>query len=323
VLLISRPNRLGKAFYDQFTPPEFDLVPVERSGDAEDVGEILQEIEFAYGIPPVDWLDLMPKLRLIQFQGTGYSEPHVLAARARGVPVTITPEGTCLGVAEHTILLILALYKHLTEAHQTMQAGGWPHSELRGQSFFFYGKVLGIVGLGRIGQEVVQRARGFLPQRIVYYDLYRKTPEEEAALGVEYLDLDDLLQVSDIVTLHVFLSEKSKGMIGERELGLMQPSAILINTSRGAVVDEQALYRALRDRHIWGAGVDAWTEEPTAPDNPIRQLDNVICTPHMATGTVDADRLKFQAAIANFQRVLRGEHPINVVEKLYSELPEP
>jgi D-3-phosphoglycerate dehydrogenase len=287
------------------------------------MSEILKDVEFSYGTPPADWLDLMPRLRLIQFQGTGYPEPPVLAARARGVPVTITPEGTCLGVAEHTILLILALYKHLVEAHQAMQEGKWPHTELRGQSFFFYGKVLGIVGLGRIGQEVVQRARGFLPQRIVYYDLYRKTPEEEAALGVEYLGLDELLHISDIVTLHVFLSDQSRGMIGERELSLMQPSAILINTSRGAVVDEQALYRALRDKKIWGAGVDAWTEEPTAPDNPIRRLDNAVCTPHMATGTADADRLKFQAAIANFQRVLRGERPINIVETLHSELTAP
>jgi phosphoglycerate dehydrogenase-like enzyme len=103
----------------------------------------------------------------------------------------------------------------------------------------------------------------------------------------------------------------------------MKPSAILINTSRGVILDEEALYRALRDKTIWGAGLDAWTQEPTPPDNPIRQLDNVICTPHMATGTVDADRLKYQAAIANFQRVLRGEQPINIVTKLFSELGAP
>ena len=145
---------------------------------------------------------------------------------------------------------------------------------------------------------------------------------------IKITKLDDLPQhtypvegkVSDIVSLHVFLSERSKEMIGERELGLMKPSAILINTSRGAVVDEDALYRMLRDRRIWGAGLDAWTEEPTSPDNPVLQLDNVICTPHMATGTVDADRIKYEAAISNFQRVLRGETPINVVKKLYSEL---
>jgi phosphoglycerate dehydrogenase-like enzyme len=223
-------------------------------------------------------------------------------------------------VAEGTILLILAVYKHLPRAHQALREGRWIHDELRPQSYFFYDKVLGIVGLGRIGTEVVQRARGFQPRRIVYHDLYRKTPEREKKLGVEYLELDELLQVSDIVSLHVYLSERSRGMIGERELGLMKRTAILINTSRGAVVDEKALYRALRNRAIWGAGLDAWTQEPTPPENPILQLDNVVCTPHMATGTVDADRMKFQAAIANFRRVLRGETPHNVVDQLYSEI---
>jgi phosphoglycerate dehydrogenase-like enzyme len=204
--------------------------------------------------------------------------------------------------------------------HQALREGRWIHAELRRQSYFFYDKVLGIVGLGRIGTEVVRRARGFLPRRIVYYDIYRKTPEQEQELGVEYLELDELLQVSDIVSLHVFLSEQSRGMIGERELGLMKRSAVLINTSRGSVVDEEALYRALRDGVIWGAGLDAWTQEPTPPDNPILQLDNVVCTPHMATGTVDADRIKFQAAIANFERVSRGEPAHNVVTQLYTEL---
>jgi len=255
----------------------------------------------------------MPKLKLIQLIGVGYDRVALQAARDHGVPVAMTPEGTCIGVAEHTILLILALYKHLVEAHEALKGGKWAHKELRANSYLLYDKVLGIIGLGRIGLEVVRRAKGFLPGRIVYYDLYRRTREQEKELGVEYLELDDLLKVSDIVSIHVSLSEKSRGMIGERELGLMKSNAILINTSRGAVIDEDALYRALRDRKIWGAGLDVWAQEPTPPNNPLLQLDNVICTPHMATGTVDADRMKWEAAIANFQRVLHGEPPRNIV----------
>jgi phosphoglycerate dehydrogenase-like enzyme len=321
ILMSGHASPERRAFYQDLTPPEFELVWVEDPDDREAVAATLREVEFSYGRTlPSEWLDLAPNLRLMQSAGVGYADAAILAAREHGVPVTITPEGTCLGVAEGTILLILAVYKHLPQAHQAMREGRWIHAELRRQSYFFYDKVLGIVGLGRIGTGVVQRAQGFLPRRIVYYDIYRKTPEEERELGVEYLELDELLRVSDIVSLHVFLSEQSRGMIGERELGLMKRSAILINTSRGAVVDEEALYRALRDGVIWGAGLDAWTEEPTPPDNPILQLDNVVCTPHMATGTVDADRIKFQAAIANFQRVLRGETPHNVVTQLYAEL---
>ena len=321
ILVNQKVTRQKADFYRPLTPPEFELVSIEDGDDPAHIASVLKEVEFAFGgVPPEAWLDMAPELKFVQLGGVGYVESEIQAAKERGIPVALTPEGTCLGVSEHTILLILALYKHLIEAHQAMREGRWNHRELRGQSYFLYGKVLGIVGLGRIGMDVVQRARGFLPECIVYYDLFRKTPEQEEALGVEYLELDELLQVSDIVTLHVFLSERSQGMIGERELGLMKPSAILINTSRGAVIDEDALYCALRDQKIWGAGLDAWREEPTPPDNPIRKLDNVVCTPHMATGTVDADRMKYQAAIANFQRVLRGEEPLNVIERLYSEL---
>jgi phosphoglycerate dehydrogenase-like enzyme len=319
--MTGRSSPEWRAFFQDLTPPEFELVWVEDAGNREAVAVTLRDVEFSYGRAlSADWLDMAPNLRFMQSGGVGYSDATVLAAREHGVPISITPEGTCLGVAEGTILLILAVYKHLPRAHQALREGRWIHEELRPQSHFFYDKVLGIVGLGRIGTEVVQRAKGFLPRRIVYYDLYRKMPEREKGLGVEYLELDELLQASDIVSLHVYLSERSRGMIGERELALMKRSAILINTSRGAVVDEEALYRALRDRVIWGAGLDAWTQEPTPPDNPILQLDNVVCTPHMATGTVDADRMKFQAAIANFRRVLRVETPLNVVEKLYSEI---
>ena len=321
VLVNRRVMDRRQAFYGALTPPAFELVCVEDFEDTAHVAAVLKDVEFSFGVvPSEEWLEQTPNLRFIQLGGVGYVEAGIRAAKDRGIPVALTPEGTCLGVAEHTILLILALYKHLIQAHQALRDGKWIHNALRGISHFLYGKVLGVVGLGRIGTEVVHRTRGFLPERIVYTDLFRKTPEQEADLGVEYLALDDLLRMSDIVTLHVFLSDASRGMIGQRELALMKPSAILINTSRGAVVDEHALYHALRDGVIWGAGLDAWNEEPTAPDNPILKLDNVVCTPHMATGTIDADRMKFEAAIANFQRVLEGKEPLNVIERLYSEM---
>ena len=317
ILVTGRTDPFWVRLNESLTPPEFQLVWAKGGQPPPD--DVLAEVEFVSGNPPLEWLAKMPRLKLIQQAGVGYVDSYVTAVRERGIPFAITPEGTCLGVAEHTILLMLAVYKHLAFAHAAMKAGQWPHDDLRQRSYFLYDKIVGIVGLGRIGADVAQRLRGFEPRKVLYYDLFRKSSEMEAKLGVEYAELDTLLRNSDVVTLHVFLSDESRHMIGQRELALMKETAVLINTSRGEVVDETALYHTLRDNRIWGAGLDAWTEEPTPPDNPILQLPNVTCTPHMATGTVDADRMKFEAAIANFRRILDGGSPINVV-KPYKEL---
>lgn len=166
--------------------------------------------------------------------------------------------------------------------------------------------------MGRIGREVATRLRGWEVE-LVYHDLRRLAPEDEARLKATYLPLEELLRTADVVTLHVFLGSSSHHLIGEQELGLMKPTAILINTSRGEVVDEPALYRALKERRIAAAGIDAWTEEPTPPDNPILALDNVLVTPHMATANRDAMIKKARAWYANFERVLRGQPPLHTV----------
>jgi D-3-phosphoglycerate dehydrogenase len=257
-------------------------------------------------------VELVERARLIQMPGVGYELIDVAAAARRGVPVAITPEGTCVGVSEHTILMILALYKHLTEAHNGLHSGQWLHPQLRSKCLMLEGKRVGLVGLGRIGVEVAKRLRAFGVE-LVYTDVRRRAPDEEAALGVRYLPFDELLRTSDVVTLHTFLSAETRHMIGERELGLMKPTAILINTSRGGVVDEAALYRCLAERRIAGAGVDVFETEPTPAENPLLKLDNVLLTPHMATANRDAIVQKARACYQNFERVVRGEAPINVV----------
>jgi len=243
----------------------------------------------------------------------GYEHIDVAACQARGIPVAITPEGTVQGVAEHTILMMLALLKHLVEAHNALKEGQWIHTRLRPIALMLQEKQVGIVGMGRIGREVARRLQGW-DVDLVYTDLQPLPADTERELGARYVDLDELLRTSDVVTLHVFLSDASHHLIGKRELELMKASAILINTSRGEVVDESALYEAVRDHRIQAAGIDAWTQEPTPPDNPLLELDNVLVTPHMATGNRDAMVKKSQAVYANFQRVLRGESPINTVQ---------
>ncbi len=295
-------------------PAGFDNVWLERDDTPEEVRAKLAEADFIVtGSITAEQIELAPQVKLIQMPGVGYERINVAAANARGIPVTITPEGTIIGVSEHVILLMLAILKHLTEAHNALKAGRWIHNDLRHTALMLEEKRVGILGLGRIGREVAKRLRGF-DVDLVYNDVVRQSPEVEQALGLRYLPFEELLQTADIMTLHVFLAEGSKHLIGPRELGLMKSSAILINTSRGGVIDEVALYTALRSGRIMAAGLDVFEVEPTPADNPILQLDNVVVTPHMATANRDSMIKKSQACYANFARVLNGEAPINTVK---------
>ena len=295
-------------------PNGFDNVWLERDDTPEETRAKLAEADFIVtGAISAEQIAQATSVKLIQMPGVGYERIDVEAAHARGIPVAITPEGTIVGVSEHVVLLILALYKHLIEAHNALKDGRWIHNDLRHTALMLQGKRVGIVGMGRIGREVAKRLGGF-DVELVYHDIYRASADVEQALGLTYLPLDDLLATADVITLHVFLAEGSKHLIGTRELALMKSTAILINTSRGGVVDEVALYTALKSRRIAAAGLDVFEVEPTPPDNPILELSNVVVTPHMATANRDAMIQKSQACYANFQRVLRGESPINTVQ---------
>lgn len=253
-------------------------------------------------------LQAAPRLRLVQHQGVGYDNIDIAACRQAGVPVALTPEGTTIGVAEHTLLLILAVSRHLVTVDAAVRRGEWPVWSMRSRSTELAGKTLGLIGFGRIGREVAKRARAF-DAAIVYFDPLRAIPEVEDAYDAVYTPLDDLLRQADIVSLHSPLTPETRGLIGERELRLMQSHAVLINTARGALVDEDALARALREGWIAGAGLDVLRQEPPQPDNPLLTCANAVLTPHVAAGTRDAYRTKMRAVFANMQRVSRGEAP--------------
>ena len=290
-----------------------------ESDDPAELASKLAVAEFVIAVEfTAEHLAMAPKLKLIQHSGVGYEQIDVDAAFERGVPVALTPEGTIPAVAEHVIMLILGLYRHLVQAHNALTRGEWIHKQLRAECLMLEGKTLGIIGIGRTGREVLRRAQPF-DVRPIYHDLRQLPAEEEKRLGIEYRSLDKLISEADIVTLHVFLSEGSRGLIGERELNLMKPTAILINTSRGDVVEEAALYRALKERRIAGAGIDVFEEEPTPSDNPLLRLENVLLTPHLAGGTLDSMRQKARAQYENFRRVIDGRSPINLAQP-YSQV---
>ncbi len=257
-------------------------------------------------------LDRAPRLRAVSNLAVGYDNIDVGACTARGIVVTNTPGVLTEATADLAFALLLATARRLPEAERFLRAGrwtGWKPMELAGVDV--YGATLGIVGFGRIGQAVARRARGFA-MRILYFS---RTPLPEAAadLGAEYRPLDELLAEADFVSLHVPLTPETRGLIGERELGLMKPSAILINTARGAVVDEEALCRALAARRIRAAGLDVYAEEPIGADHPLLALDNVVALPHIGSAT-EATRTRMAVLAAqNLLAALEGRRPAHVV----------
>lgn len=257
-----------------------------------------------------------PGLRMIQHQGVGYERIDVAACAARGIPIGLTPEGTSIGVAEHTILLILALGKRLSTALESTRKGQWLQWELRETSFELCGKTLGLVGFGRIGQEVARRALAF-DARVLYYDvrpaLQLPAILKDASICGPAESLADLLAAADVVSLHAPLTPETRHLINAGTLARMKPGAVLINTARGGLVDEVALLDAVRSGRLAGAGLDVTDPEPPDPSNPLLAMENVLVTPHIAAGTRDALVQKMRAAFANLVRFTRGEPLRNVV----------
>jgi phosphoglycerate dehydrogenase-like enzyme len=199
--------------------------------------------------------------------------------------------------------------------HGNVSAGRWRGNGPAPRMYELFDKTLGIVGLGTIGKKVARLARAF-GMRVQYYDIVRLSEDAEDALGVRFRLLRELLRTSDIVSLHVPLNDSTRHMIAADELAAMKPEAILVNTCRGPVVDDKALYRALSDRKLFGAGLDVFDQEPPPPDNPLLKLDNVLLTAHFAGPTWDNHVARFRNAFDNVQRVHRREPPLWVVPEL-------
>ncbi|MEK7386779.1 MAG: 2-hydroxyacid dehydrogenase, partial [candidate division NC10 bacterium] len=257
-----------------------------------------------------------PKLRLVQLLSAGYDRVDVEAARKAGVPVANNGGANAIAVAEHTLMLMLAVLKRLVRFHNDVVAGKWRVGDFaEARVYELAGKTLGIVGLGNIGKKVARRAAAF-DMDVQYYDIARLTEDQEDALGVRFVLLAELLRTSDVVSLHVPLDDTTRSMLGPRELSMMKPSAILINTCRGPVVDEAALHRALTQGQIAAAGLDVMVEEPPAPAHPLYALPNVTLTPHTAGPTWENWTARFRNGFDNIQRVAAGRPPRWVIPEL-------
>ena len=261
---------------------------------------------------PAKLLDCLKNLKILSILGTGTDHVDVKAATRNKVVVTSTPGASTVSVAEHSFALMMACARHIALGDRKMRKGEWYHCE----GMELGGKVLGIVGLGLIGMHVARLAIGF-GMRVVGWS---RTRDEERArrAGIELLEFDELLALSDFISLHLRLTDRTHSIISEREFSLMKPHAVLVNTGRGALVEENALITALRERKIAAAGLDVFEEEPVSPDHPFLELENTVLTPHVGWITSDATQRLVRMTIDNIINYYE-EHPTFVVntEVLY------
>ena len=257
-----------------------------------------------------------PGLKLLQLISAGYDRLDLAAAKKAGVPIANNGGSNSVAVAEHTLMLILAVYKKMAFHHINVTHGKWRVGDFSTtRTYELAGKKLGIVGLGTIGKKVARRAAGF-DMDIQYYDIIRLNEDQEDALGVKFALFPELLQTSDVVTLHVPLNDQTRNMMGAREFAMMQKDAIFINTCRGPVVDEEALRHALLSKQISAAGLDVMVEEPPLINHPLFGLENVTFTPHSAGPTWENWPKAFRNAFDNVQRVARGDKPLWVIPEM-------
>jgi glyoxylate reductase len=254
-----------------------------------------------------------PKLRAVSQMAVGYDNIDVAACTARRIPVGNTPDVLTHTSADLAFALLLAAARRIPEADRYTRSGNWrtwSPTLLLGQDV--HHATLGVIGFGRIGAQVARRARGF-DMRILYNAPHRKWQLEDT-LPAEYQDMYALLAESDFVSIHAPLTEETRGMIGARELACMKRTGVLINTSRGPIVDQVALYRALRDGVIWAAGLDVFDREPLPTTDPLLELPNVVLLPHIASASHATRELMSRMAAENLLAVLRGDrapHTVN------------
>lgn len=291
----------------------------EKTGapSREELFRELKDVEgLLAGIPirvDEELLDSAPNLKVVSNYAVGFDNIDVAAATKRGICVTNTPDVLTPATADLTFALILASARRVIEANAFLRSGEWTvwaPELLVGMEVA--GSTIGIIGMGKIGQAVARRARGF-DMNILYFDAHRRSEGEEQALGAKFVPLEELLQKSDFVTLHCLLNEHTKNLIGEKELRMMKKTAILINAARGPLVDPQALYRACAERWIWGAGLDVFVKEPVPLDDPLLTLDNITTLPHIGSASSVARNGMACKSAQNLLAVLEGKHPTDLV----------
>ncbi|MBR4330753.1 MAG: D-glycerate dehydrogenase [Candidatus Riflebacteria bacterium] len=292
--------------WTEYAPPSKEIIK-ERIKDADAILTMLSDKIDA------EIINSAPKLKIIAQLAVGYDNIDLKAAKERGIYVTNTPDALTDASADFSFALMMAVSRRVVEADKYVRAGNWKvawhPSMMLGAPL--RGTTLGIIGAGRIGQAMAKRGLGF-DMRILYYNRSAK-PEFEKECGAKRVELDELLKESDFVSLHVPLNDQTRGLINAEKLALMKKTAYLISNARGPVIEEKALYEALKNHEIAGAALDVFCTEPTPADNPLLELDNIVVAPHISSAnTVTRTKMSVMNA-EDITAVLMGKEPKNIV----------
>ena len=303
--LESRARSLADRSVWHTTRPTDSSELIARIRDADAIINIRSAIPF-----PREVLEACANLRLLSVWGTGVDHVDLAAAEELGITVSNTPGYGAPYVSEHALALALAVSRQILQNDRRIRDGGWA----TGFIDELYGKTLGVVGAGAIGRRMIQLGQGIGMKVIAW--TFNPTPERAEEYGVDFLDLHELLAQSDVVSLHVALTPQSAGLIGREQLALMKPTSFLVNTARGAVVDEGALVEALQQGTIAGAGLDVFEVEPLPLGHPLTRLDNVVLAPHAGSMAYNGTMRGLEMSIENLEHFAEG-NPVNVVASGY------
>ena len=250
--------------------------------------------------------------KLLQILSAGWDYLNLDLIREMEVPVANNGGANSWAVADHAVLLILAVYHRLVEADAAARSGRWREPLDGTNAFELAGKTVGLLGMGAIGRQVARRVRAF-DARVAYCDPVGLPPQMESELGAVRTGIEDLFASSDVISIHVPLVEETRHLVSRRLIGMMKPTAVVVNTARGALVDEEALIEALAEGRIAGAGLDVFETEPVDPGNPLLGMSNVVVTPHSAGTNWDAWSRRASFGYANVARLHRGEEPLGLI----------
>lgn len=303
------------ALLTQHAPPDYEVITQPITLPDEEKIPLIREADFLILFPGYiseGVLRSASRLKLIQLVSAGFDRLDLALCRELNIAVANNGGTNAIDVAEHTLMLMLSFYRRLIALDHNTRTGRWSQIDTGRSTYTLNGKTVGIVGFGNIGQRVA-RLLGPFETRLLFFDPYPPGPEVAQRLGVRQVSLDELLQQSDIVTLHVPLNPETRHLISRPELAAMKPTALLVNTCRGPVIDEAALTEALRQKQIAGTALDVLDQEPPDPANPLLQLDNVLLTPHTAGVTYDTWSRRGQFIFQNLQRVWAGQPPLAAV----------